>query len=249
MSPEEFLADKVAAMGPVTDEDVQAFYDENAPRFGNPPFESVAPQIREALGAMRSHDATTAIEKEADVIVHLEPPRIDVASDGPARGPADAPITIVEFSDFQCPYCRRVLPTIEEVVERYPEQVRIVFRNFPLDNHARARPAAEAALCANEQDKFWPYHDVLFENARALEDADLARYAEEVGLDVAAFETCLGESRFADQVEADFQAGREAGVTGTPAFFVNGVLLSGARPVADFVRAIDAELGRQDSGA
>jgi protein-disulfide isomerase len=167
-----------------------------------------------------------------------------VPADGPSRGPEDAPITIVEFSDFQCPFCRRVLPTLEQVMEKYPGQVRVVYRNLPLRSHKRARPAAEAALCANDQGQFWPYHDMLFENTRQLSDEDLLRYAGEVGLDSDQFQACYDEQRFAQQVSDDMAAARAAGANGTPAFFVNGVLLSGAKPPADFFRVIDAELER-----
>ena len=158
-------------------------------------------------------------------------------------------MTIVEFSDFQCPYCSRVLPTLTQVMERYPEDVRIVYRNFPLPSHQRASAAAEAALCAQEQGKFWAYHDKLFENSRALSDDQLKDHAKKLELDVPAFEQCQSEERFEEQIQNDVREARAAGVTGTPAFFVNGVLLSGARPAADFYRTIDAELERLKPGA
>jgi len=122
--------------------------------------------------------------------------------------------------------------------------VRVVYRNMTLGSHQRAKPAAEAALCADEQGKFWAYHDVLFENTRELDDEDLKKYAEEVGLDMAKFDECYGEGRFAEQVAKDTSEARAAGVSGTPAFFVNGVMLSGAKPPQDFFRLIDAELSR-----
>jgi protein-disulfide isomerase len=178
------------------------------------------------------------------VTIHIEAPRIDVAATGPAKGPADARVTIVEFSDFQCPFCQRVLPTLERVLETYPEDVRIVYRHLPLRSHGRARPAAEASLCAADQDGFWPYHDALFANTKALADEDLVRYAAESGLDAERFQRCLEERRFAAQVDEDAAAARGAGITGTPAFVVNGILLSGARPFEDFARVIDAELDR-----
>jgi protein-disulfide isomerase len=108
--------------------------------------------------------------------------------------------------------------------------------------------AAEASVCAQDQEKFWEYHDVLFENMQALEDDDLKRYAGEVGLDVAAFEKCLTERKFSGKVQDDLLAGRKAGVTGTPAFVINGIVLTGAKPVDDFVSVIEAELERQRSG-
>ncbi|MBW2269058.1 MAG: thioredoxin domain-containing protein [Deltaproteobacteria bacterium] len=249
VSPERLIADKVASLGAVTDAETLEFFEANKSRVGSGEFEGLEEQIREFLTTQREAQARSEIEKEANVVVHLEPPRITVAADGPTRGPADAPITIVEFSDFQCPYCRRVIPTLQQIEERYPEQIRIVFRNFPLANHSRAKPAAEAALCAHEQDQFWAYHDKLFENSRALSGDDFKRYAGDLDLDVAAFEACLDESRFTAQVETDLRDARDAGVTGTPAFFVNGVMLSGAKPASDFFRTIDAELERLKEGA
>ena len=178
-------------------------------------------------------------------MLRLEPPRVVVAAEGPARGAAEgAPVTIIEFSDFQCPYCRKVVPTIQQVLARYPDQVRFVYRHFPLGSHGRARPAAEASMCADEQGKFWAFHDRLFQSPNALSDADLLRYAGELGLDQAAFTKCVEEGRFAAQVDRDLQAGREAGVTGTPAFFVNGVLISGSKPAEEFFELIDSELAR-----
>ncbi len=244
------LEGEVAALGPVTDAEVSTWYAENEDRLGKVELDDeVKDQIRSFLSQQRESEARKALVESAELIVHLQPPRIQVSAEGPSKGPADAPVTIVEFSDFQCPYCSRVLSTLAQVMERYPEGVRIVYRNFPLRSHQRAGPAAEASLCADEQGKFWSYHDKLFANARALSDEQLKGYAEELELDVPAFEQCYDERRFAEQVETDVREGHAAGVTGTPAFFVNGVLLSGARPSADFYRAIDAELERLKEGA
>jgi protein-disulfide isomerase len=184
------------------------------------------------------------LREAAKVEILIEPPRVQIAANGPSRGPEAAKVTIVEFSDFQCPFCKRVTPTLEAIAERYPNDVRIVYRNFPLRNHTRATPAAEAALCAEEQGKFWPYHDLLFANPRALEDSHFSSYAEQLELDKEAFEACYQEGRFRDQVARDLAEGRAAGVTGTPAFFVNGMMLSGAQPKEAFFELIDAELAQ-----
>jgi protein-disulfide isomerase len=248
ISVEELVANKVAELGEVTDEETLAFYEENKGRLGTAEYDALKDQIRDFLTSQREGAARSQLKAGGDVVVFLEPPRVEVAPEGPSKGADDAPITIVEFSDFQCPYCKRVIPTLQEVMERYPDQVRLVFRNFPLGNHSRAKPAATAALCADRQDKFWAYHDRLFENARELSDEDLKRYATELELDIAAFEACLSDEAIAKQIEADFADGRAAGVTGTPAFFVNGVLLSGAKPSAAFFRTIDAELARLNKG-
>ena len=159
----------------------------------------------------------------------LEPPRVTVAAEGPSLGPADAPVTIIEFSDFQCPYCGRAASTVKQIHERYPKQVRIVYRNLPLDSiHPNARPAAEAAACADAQGRFWEFHDRLFANQRALAPEDLQRYAKEIGLDMAAFDQCVKDRKSQAKVDGDLAAANEAASNagkrglGTPAFFVNG---------------------------
>jgi protein-disulfide isomerase len=248
ISADEVIAQEVAALGPVTDAEVKAFFDEHEQQLGGATLDQVGPRIRDFLTQRREADARRALREKATVVIQLEPPRVEVAADGPSRGPDDAPITIVEFSDFQCPFCRRAVPTLHEVMEKYPGKVRIVYRNLPLGSHGRARPAAEAALCAGEQGQFWAYHDLLFQNQRQLEDEDLARYAGEVGIDTDKFKACVDEKRFDSRVNADMEAARAAGVTGTPAFFVNGIMLSGAKPAGDFYRVIDAELARLGSG-
>jgi len=236
-------------LGAVTDTEVSTWYEENQERLGDTEFEGIAPQIRSFLSQRRAEDVRASLLEGAELVVHIEPPRIQVSAVGPSKGPADARVTIVEFSDFQCPYCARVVATLGQVMARYPEDVRVVYRNFPLGNHSRAGPAAEAALCAEEQGKFWVFHDKLFANPRALSDDQLTAYAEELELDVPAFEQCYSEHRYSEQVANDMRDGRAAGVTGTPAFFINGVSLSGARPATDFYRTIDIELERLKEGA
>jgi len=247
VSPEELIALEITEMGPVSDDEVGAFYEENRAHLGNEPLEKLAERIRVFLEQRREFAARDRIRERANVTIHLEPPRYEVAAEGPARGPENARVTIVEFSDFQCPFCSRALPVLEQVLEKYPDDVRLVYRHLPLDRiHDRARPAAEASLCAHDQDAFWPYHDKLFENRSALQQEDLLRYAGEVGLDAERFAACLDGGEFVDEIEADLQAARAAGITGTPAFVVNGVLLTGARPAESFYQVIDAELARAE---
>jgi protein-disulfide isomerase len=228
----------------VTDQEVSAFYDENKARVGNQTLEQLAPRIRSHLEHQKKQEAWTqyldSLREQAKVVVHLEQPRVKVAADGPARGPQGAPVTIVEFSDFECPFCRRAEGTVKQVLDRYHDQVRFVYRHFPLEMHPRARPAAEAAACADEQGRFWDYHEKLF--AGGLEDADLQRYATELGLDTSAFQQCVSQHKTKDIVSSDFEAGKAAGVSGTPAFFVNGIMITGARPVDSFTKVIDKEL-------
>src|SRR5262249_52548224 len=165
------------------------------------------------------------------VVVHLQAPpvfRAEVAVDGaPFIGPDAAPVTIVEFTDFQCPFCKRVIPTLAQVRSRYGEKVKLVYRDFPLDNiHPQARKAAEAAQCAHDQGKFWAYHDALFANAPNAGAEQLKKYAQQVGLDLPSFERCLSSGTYAGSVQKSVDEGIRLGVTGTPAFFINGELLS-----------------------
>ncbi|WP_257458212.1 thioredoxin domain-containing protein [Archangium lipolyticum] len=235
------------------EEEIKKLYEEAKERL--PPgttYEQVKPQIVDFLnGSKRQERARTyfdELKKANNVQITLpEPPkppveRKEVAATGPSRGPENAPITIVEFSDFQCPFCSRAIKTVDEVLAAYPNQVRLVFRQFPLDFHKQAPKAAEASLCANDQGKFWEYHDTLFANQQALEVPQLKEHAKKVGLDSAKFDKCLDSGEKASIVNADLEAGKKVGVNGTPAFFINGVLLSGAQPIEEFKSIIDAEL-------
>jgi protein-disulfide isomerase len=232
-------------MGPIPDEEVVTFYQQNFEKQGEVKLDEIRPQIQKYLESRRAAEVPQRLRERAKVAVHLVAPRFDVAADGPSKGPADARITIIEFSDFQCPYCQRSLATMEQVMAKYPGQVRLIYRHLPLDRiHPHARGAAEAAACADEQGQFWAYHDKLFANNRALAKEDLLRYAGETGLDAQRFGTCVEERRFKDKVEADLQAARAVGISGTPAFVVNGVLLSGAQPAEEFYAVIDAALAK-----
>jgi protein-disulfide isomerase len=244
VSPERLIELEMDALGPVGDEEIAAFYEENRAALGDDTLEQARDRIRDYLLAQREGEARRGLREQATVTIRLQPPRLEVAADGPSKGPAHARVTIIEYSEFQCPFCRQAAATLREVLEKYPDEVRLVFRNFALYNHRRSYAAAEAALCAGEQEQFWPYHDMLFANARALEDEDLLRYAEELGLDTERFEQCVATGEYRSQVEAETREARSMGIGGTPAFLVNGLLLSGARPAEDFYRLIDAELAR-----
>jgi protein-disulfide isomerase len=182
------------------------------------------------------------LKKQAAVKILLTEPRKTVDAKGPSRGPNDAKVTIVEFSDFQCPFCGRAHDTVEEVMKAYAGKVRLVFRNFPLEFHPYAAKAAEAAMCANDQQKFWEYYDVLFANQQKLELPQLKEHAGAVGLDVGKFSECLDSGKQTVAVREDQAAGARVGVNGTPAFFINGVMLSGAQSLDEFKRVIDQEL-------
>ncbi len=252
MKPEDLMRTEQQKEVVITDAEVAEFFEQNKARVGGQTLEQLAPRIKSHLEDKKRQEAWTAyvdaLREKANVVVKLEQPRVQVAAKGPAKGPESAQVTIVEFSDFQCPFCRRAEPIVSEILARYPDKVRLVYRHFPLEMHNRARPAAEAAACADQQGKFWEYKEKLFAGGQ-LEDADLQRYATEVGLDAAAFQQCVTEHKTKDIVDADFAAGKAAGVTGTPAFFVNGILLSGARPADVFSKVIDRELeGSKSAG-
>ena len=155
------------------------------------------------------------------------------ADKGFARGAAGAPVTIVEFSDFQCPFCKAAAATVKQVLDRYPGKVKWIFRDFPIETlHPDASRAHEAARCAGAQGKFWEYHDVLFERSPRQARADLEQYAVELGLEAGAFAQCLDSRRHEPAVAADIQEGASLGVDGTPTFFVNGRRLVGSQPLA-----------------
>jgi protein-disulfide isomerase len=165
-------------------------------------------------------------------------------SGSPAKGAPSAPITIAEFSDFQCPFCSRVGPTLDRVMQVYGDKVRIVWKNNPLAMHKDAPLAHLAAAAAAEQGKFWPYHDKLFANQQRLKRDDLVRYASELGLDTARFTQVMDSDTYKGKISADANEAMALGVTGTPAFFVNGRFLSGAQPFEKFAALINAELTR-----
>jgi len=248
VSPERLIELEMDALGPVGDEQIAAFYEKNRATLGDDTLEQARDRIRNYLAAEREGEVQRGLREQAAVTIRLEPPRMEIAADGPSKGPENARVTIIGFSDFQCPYCRQALTTLKEVLEKYPDDVRLVFRNFAIRSHRRAFAAAESALCAAEQERFWPYHDMLFANPRALEDEDLLRHAEELGLDAARFEQCLASGEYRAQVEAETREARDMGISGTPAFLINGLLLSGARPAEDFYRVIDAELAHLGEG-
>ncbi len=232
-----------------TDEEVDAFYEENKQRL-NQPKESMTPRIREYLSGQARQtaylDYVDTLRNKHGVVSFLEPLRIDVSAQGfPAKGPEGAPVTIIEFSDFECPYCSRVVPTLDRVTDEYGDKVRLVFRQFPLHQiHPNAQKAAEASLCANDQDRFWEMHDTMFQEQKALGLDQLKQKAVRLELDADVFNECLDSGKYASMVHADVAAGRAVGVTGTPAIFVNGRFLSGAQPFEEIARLIDDELDR-----
>jgi protein-disulfide isomerase len=257
LSVDEFLQKEIVAkVGEPTEEEMRALYEraKSGPNATNiPPYDQLKPDIARFVQQQKAQGALTAyfdtLMKEANVEILLPeyaPPKVEVAADGPSKGPANAPVTIVEFSDFECPFCVRAEETVKQVMDAYPNQVRLVYRDYPLPNHAQAPKAAEAAHCAGDQGKYWDMHSRLFAAGGKLEVGSLKSYAKELGLDTAKFDTCLDSGEKASVVEGHKKAGEEAGVSGTPAFFVNGQLISGAQPLEAFKKVIDRELKAQN---
>jgi protein-disulfide isomerase len=245
-------AEVTSKVGLVTEQETETFYQANKTRLQGDEA-TLREQIRAHLQNQKlatQRDAfVQSLRSQADVAVHLEPPpplRIQIVVDGaPFKGSVAAPVTIVEFTDFQCPFCKRVQATLDQVQSRYGEQVKVVHRDFPIDNlHPQARKAHEAARCANAQGKFWAYHDVLYANTPKASPEQLKVYAQDVGLDLAAFEQCFDSGKYQAAVQQDVEEGGRFGVTGTPVFFINGRLLSGAQPLERFVQLIEDELAR-----
>jgi protein-disulfide isomerase len=236
-------------VAPATDQEVDAFYEANKARLPNAP--DIKAQIKQYLGNQRAQARSQAyvqeLRQQAKVEVTLPAPpvrRTDVNIDGaPIRGPKTAPVTVVEFSDFHCPFCKRVQPTLLQLLAKYPEQVRLVYKDLPLDSlHPQARRASEAARCAGDQGKFWEYHDKLYEGGPDTSPEYLKKLATDVSLDVAAFDQCLADGRHKPGIQSDLEQASRLGLSGTPAFFINGRALSGALPFEQFVKVVDEEL-------
>jgi protein-disulfide isomerase len=236
-----------AKVATVTEPDIASWYQANQSRVQGASLDQVRQPIRAYLTQERMQDVReqflASLKSKTAVRIMLEPPRQQIATaNSPAKGPANAPIELVEFSDFQCPFCFRAHPTVDQVLKAYGDRIRFVYRHYPLPNHPNARPAAEASACAAEQGKFWPYHDRLFATQSKLSDSDLKQDAAELGLDPAKFNACVDSRKFKAEVDADLRDGEAAGVNGTPAFFINGRLINGAQPFDTFKKVIDEEL-------
>jgi len=231
-----------------TNEEIELFYETNKQRIKMSKEEAL-PQIAKYLNKQKAALARQTylekLEKEHKVVRSMEPLRFNVNADGrPVQGLPSAPVSLVLFSDFQCPYCKEMSETIKEVIKNYGKKVRLVFRQMPLTSiHPYAQKAAEASLCAAAQGHFWEMHDLLFADQGNLGEKDLKQRAGKLGLDTDAFSKCLDGKRYAAQVREDVRAGSSAGVDGTPALFVNGRYLNGNRPYEDIADVIDEELG------
>jgi protein-disulfide isomerase len=248
LSVEEFLRSEIdAKIGPPADGELHGFYIAQPDRYQEP-FEN----LRDVL-ARDFHDVQVqrarkqyleGLRDGAKIAVLLEAPRVNVSvGDAPRLGAEErAKVTVIEFGDYQCPFCRGVQPTLRLLREKYGDKVSFVFKDYPLrEIHPDAQGAAEAASCAREQGHFWDFHDAMF-GAPDLSPPALAGLAKELHLDAHLFESCLVSHKFAAQIDADRAQGSQMGMSGTPAFNINGVVLTGAQPMIEFERLINQEL-------
>ena len=250
MTSEAYLEREVGGKVPEpNDEQIQQVINQYKSQL--PPDEAQARQqvvafIKQQMAQQYETDLRTRLFDAAEVEILLDPPRVQpvIEAYNPMRGPADAPVVVVEYTDYQCPYCVRAQPTLDAVLERYGDSVVHVFKNLPLPMHQQAGLAAEAALCAGDQGKFWELHDWLFANKSNISHDTLVAQAELIPLDVAVFAECIGTRAHREEVEADAKEAATFGIRGTPGFVINGRILTGAQPLDQFITVIDDELKR-----
>jgi protein-disulfide isomerase len=234
----------------VTEQEIETHYQANKSKYpGDNYRQTIQSQLQNQRRSARQQAFLQELRAQASVVINLKPPpvfRANVSTEGaPVRGSAAARVTIVEFSDFHCPYCKQVQPTLARVLSEYGDRVRLVYRDFPLDRiHPNARKAAEAARCANNQGKFWEYHDKLYLGGTDVSLDKLTGFAREVDMNVDSFQQCVAKGKHQAEIDREIQEATSLGVTGTPAFFINGRLVSGAQAYEAFAQVINEELAQ-----
>jgi protein-disulfide isomerase len=253
MSPDGFVEAEISRrVKPVDDSAVVSFYQANVSQMQGRSLADMAPLINRYLTDQQRAAVRQALVAELrksgpDVRVMFDAPRheVEIEETDPFLGSESAPVTLIEFSDFQCPFCQRVAPTLKRLRETYGDKVRVVWKDFPLTQiHPQAFKAGEAAHCAGEQGKYWEYHDRLFAKQQELQPADLKKHAADLGLEPAKFDACLDASKYGERVRNGVAQGTRLGVNSTPTIYINGRMLSGAQPYETFVAVIDEELSR-----
>ena len=251
LPPNEYIKRKIEAEpgGKITETDARKFYDAHKAAIdrqsGGRTFDQIKPMLigglQNQMDQGRREELIAKLRAENQVKVMLEAPQIASAGH-PTAGSKDAPVTIIEFSDFQCPYCRAAQNSLRQVREKYGDKVKLVYMDFPLGFHPHAMDAARAAQCASDQDKFWQYHDALFANQVKLNPPDLKATAAKLGLNTKQFDACFDKGKHDAAIRNDLAQGKSLGVTGTPTFFINGRELVGAQPLTKFSEIVDQEL-------
>jgi protein-disulfide isomerase len=247
ISPEQLEQQEVTAkVTPPTDAEIQQVYDANKAQLQGQTLEAVKPRIVEFLNEQKAQQRKAQfideLKTKYKTVVSLKPPVVEVGTGGrPEKGPKDAPVTMIVFSDYECPFCRRAEATVEQVLKTYEGKIRYVFRDYPLPFHQKARPAAVAANCAIPQGKYWEYNQKLFTSD--LGPDSYKKMAGDLGMDQKKFDECVAKNDQAS-IEKDVADGGAVGVNGTPAFFINGRMLSGAQPFEAFKDVIDQEIAQ-----
>lgn len=243
----ENIDDKVP---PPTEDEIKSFYEARKDQMGNKPMKEMEATIKTFLSQNRKQglhqQLIGGLRATANVKINIEPPRVTIdTGDNPSIGPKGAKIQLVEFTDYQCPFCGRVRPAINQIIDEYKDKVRYTLMDFPLSFHQFAKKAHEAVHCAGDQGKYWEYNKEIWSKQQALQVDKLKEYAKELKLNPKKFDECLDSDKYTKLVEKNTKVGADAGAQGTPSFFINGIFLSGARPVGDFKKIIDDELSRQ----
>lgn len=255
MGVDELVSEEAGGSFDPSELEVEIWYQENRGRLGGRSLDDIRSQIADHLRDEGRREATSQLETrlfaERGVVIHFEPFRVTLNNeDSPYLGSKDAPVTLVTFSDFECPYCAQLVPTLKRLSETFGDDLRIVYRQLPIPSiHPGAFKAAEASLCAHQQGRFWEMHDLMFAEMRQLAVRDLKEKALRIGLDSRRFDECLDSGRYAVQVQNDMREASGIGVNGTPALFINGVQLEGgAVPFETAAAAIRKELARARVG-
>lgn len=253
LSNDEFLEKHIAKEVVISEKEIDAFIKDQ-----NIPAEHINPQVREKIkNYLEMERKKEAVDKwiaeqtkKSPVEVYIPKPRrptfpVEIGN-SPMMGGKDAKVTIIEFSDFQCPFCAKGADILKEIKKKYGNKVKIAFKNFPLPFHNHAESAAVAGLCANEQgsEYFWKMHDEMFMSQDSLDAEGLKKTAKKIGLKMDSFEKCLSENKYLPQVKADMEEGKKVKVKSTPTFFINGQLINGAQPMDVFAELIDEELAK-----
>lgn len=248
-SVDEIKVQPQATFATVSDDAIEVYYDSNAAKFQGKPLDQVKEQIRNMLIQQKADKAKaeflSQLKKKFPTQIFMLEPKVEIdIADHPWRGAKDAKVTIVEFSEFQCPFCKKFMPTTDQIVKDYPNDVKHVFRHNPLPFHNNAKAASKASICADRQGKFWEMRAALFENQQALDEVSNRASAEKIKLDMSKYDNCMKDPEVDKYLEKEVQYAQSVGARGTPTSFVNGVLFSGAKPYEELKRVVDEKLGK-----